>query len=171
MSSQLDLAALAEKTHQRLTRLTASATSAGERLFSPSTARSQPTVAFLTPQRSSDLGASVHAGGVGDSGELSLSSVASGGGAGDLSLFIMSPDLKRSLCLRAVSRGLKFCTLGASHCTFTTHSKKVDVVEGDLYLSAGRNSGFSNHHIPKTVLMNEQLRLILQERHTKDEWV
>lgn len=80
MSSQLDLAALAEKTRQRLTRLTASATSAGERLFSPSAARSQPTVAFLTPQRSSDLEISVHAGGVGDSGELSLSSVASGGG-------------------------------------------------------------------------------------------
>jgi hypothetical protein len=77
MSSQLDLAALAERTHQRLSRLSA----AGERLFSPSTARPQPTVAFLTPTRSTDLEATAHAGEVAGTGEYSLSSSVSGGGS------------------------------------------------------------------------------------------
>jgi hypothetical protein len=83
----------------------------------------------------------------------------------------MSPDLKSSLCLGAVARGLKFCTLGSGHCTFTTHTKKVDVVEGALYLSSGRNSAFSNHYLPTSVLTQNQLKMILQERHTKEEWV
>ena len=173
MSLNADLASLAESTRQRLSRLSASA---GERLFSPRLSRAagtRPSVAFASPlpggvdaRPSLSLDA-----GVGASGEFSFSSGVSGGGTGDLSVFVLSPELKSSLCLGTVARGLKFCTRGAGVCPVVGHNKKVDVVEHDLYISTGRNSAFSNHHVPSNVLTRTQLQTILQERHTEEEWV
>ncbi len=44
-----------------------------------------------------------------------------------LSVFELTPDLANGLRLGSVGNGLKFCTLGASNYSFTTHSKKVTV--------------------------------------------
>ena len=172
-SKNIDLSALAEKTRQRLSRLSASA---GERLFaSPRPIRDvlRPGVSFATtPSRPPpDQFDSSHGAGVGAFGEFSVSSGFSGGGSGDLTLFVLSSEMKSSLCLGSVAKGLKFCTSGAGVCLKTSHTKKIEVVVGDLYLSAGRNSAFSNHHIPATVLSPTQLDAILKERHTKEEWV
>ena len=168
MSFNEDLAALVEKSRQRFSRLSASA---GERLFSPRITRSGAQVNFASPLPGRSAGpGSIPDAGVGDSGELSLPGV-SGGGSGDLSLFVLSPELKSSLCLGTVARGLKFCTKGKGVCSTGGHAKKIEVVEHDLYISTGRNSAFSNHHIPSSVLTSSQLGAILQERHTEEEWV
>lgn len=40
-----------------------------------------------------------------------------------------------------------------------------------MNIGTGRNSAFSNHHIPSSVLSRAQLSAILLERHTEEEWV
>jgi hypothetical protein len=93
-----------------------------------------------------------------------------GGVAPALSLFEMSVDMLRSLCLGSVGNGLKFCTLGESQCSFSTHSKKVHMAQDTLYIAAGRNSAFTHHSMPTRTLSRTQINQILQERHTKEEW-
>ena len=73
--------------------------------------------------------------------------------------------LLASLCCGAVAGGIKFCTLGAESCTFTMHSKKVEVHVNSLYISMGRNSA------PVDALTQDQLSHLLEEAHSKDEWV
>jgi hypothetical protein len=70
-----------------------------------------------------------------------------------------------------VGNGLKFCILGASQCSFATHAKKVPVFQYTLYISAGHNIAFSQHHIHKSCLSALKLIDVLQECHTKEEWV
>ncbi len=94
-----------------------------------------------------------------------------GGGALALSLFEMTPDLENSLCLGSVGNGLKFCMLGATSCTFTTHSKKIKPMTNHLYIASGRNSAFTHHHLDVTAISETQLRAVLQECHMKEEWV
>ena len=67
-------------------------------------------------------------------------------------------------------RGIKFHTLGAQTCTFTTHAKKVGVFT-HLYVSTGKNNTFTHHHAPVDVLGEGQLEVLLQERHDKETWV
>ena len=139
MSFNDNLSALVEKSRQRFSRMSASA---GERLFSPRATRAstRPSVNFASPLPGLPA-ALPHDDGVGVSGEFSLSSGVSGG-VGDLSLFVLTPDLKSSFCLGSVARGLKFCTRGQGVCSIGGHNKKINVVENDLYISSGRNSGF-----------------------------
>ena len=56
------------------------------------------------------------------------------------------------------------------HFEKTSHQKKIKVIVDDLYICAGRNSAYTNHHIPSSLLTPFQLETILAERHTKDEW-
>lgn len=65
----------------------------------------------------------------------------------------------------------KFCTLGASSCSFSTHNKKVKVHKGHLYLGMGKNSAFAHHHVPSSCLTEDQLETLLQEPHSQQEWV
>jgi len=107
------------------------------------------------------------ASGSGTSGE----SVVSGGLSGGLLAFVVMPELLASLCCGAVAGGVKFCTLGSDSCTFSTHSKKVDIQVNSLYISTERNSAFSHHHAPVDALSHDQLARLLEESHPKDEWV
>ncbi len=66
---------------------------------------------------------------------------------------------------------MKFCMLGASHCSFSTHNKKVNVIPHALYIAAGRNSAFTHHFIDKELLSSDQLRALMLEHHSKEEWV
>jgi hypothetical protein len=75
-----------------------------------------------------------------------------GGVAGGLPVFELMPDLINSLCCGAVGGGIKFCMLGSGVCSFSTHSKKVHLEPGHLYISMGHNSTFTHHHAPALVL-------------------
>jgi len=71
-----------------------------------------------------------------------------------------------------VKGGLKFCKLGASSCSYSSHAKKkADLSDNHLYIVADNKSAFVNHYIPASILDDSQLSLILSERHTKEEWV
>jgi hypothetical protein len=86
-------------------------------------------------------------------------------------VLVTAPDLLDKMCCGAVSGGIKFCTLGADACLFTTHSKKVSVLPGAIYISTGRQSAFSFHHAPVTALDEGQVERLLEERHSKAEWI
>ena len=88
-----------------------------------------------------------------------------------LSVFEKLHNLKSYLCLGSVGNGLKFCMLGASQYSFVTHSKRLKVIPDALYLGSSRNSTFSHHFIEKALLSTNQLEAVLQERHSKEEWV
>jgi len=105
-------------------------------------------------------------GGVG-SGEFSVA----GGLSGGLPVFVVSPELLSDMCCGAVAGGVKFCTLRAADCSFTTHTKKVDVVQGSLYISTSRNSAFTHHHASIAGLSDDQLADLLKERHAKEVWI
>jgi hypothetical protein len=79
-------------------------------------------------------------------------------------------EMKGELCCGAVAGGIKFCTLGAQVSSFTTHSKKVAVVVNHPYVTMPRNNAYSNHHAPVEMLGDDQLSLLLQERHGLEEW-
>jgi hypothetical protein len=104
--------------------------------------------------------------GGGSTGEFSLRTT---GGPGDLSVFLLTPDIASKLCLGAVSGGVKFCTRGAT-CSIQAHTKKVPVEPGHLYISSVNRSAFSQPHVPAS-LLGENLDLVLQEVHPKAEWV
>jgi hypothetical protein len=109
------------------------------------------------------------AGEVGSSGEFSSFHL-SGGVAGDLSVFVLTPELLQNMCCGAVSGGVKFCTLGASRCTYTSHQKKVGGYPNEFYITAPRNTAYSNHHASTSLLSDDQLTNVLLEHHTKEEW-
>ena len=77
-------------------------------------------------------------------------------------------EIKKNLCLGSVAKGLKFCTLGSTVCQRPSHQKKPKVVVGDLNKGAGRNSAYTNHHIPSRLLSPVPLETILSECHTKE---
>jgi hypothetical protein len=105
--------------------------------------------------------------GGGRSGEF----LVSGGSTSGLSVFVITPDLLDKMCCRAVAGGIKFCTLASAECSFTTHSKKVEVHSNSVYISTGRQSAFSHHYVPVANLSEEQVGRLLAERHSKDEWI
>jgi hypothetical protein len=81
-----------------------------------------------------------------------------------LSVFVMSPYFAQGFCLGAVSGGVKFCTQGASLCSFQSHQpKKVTVFQGHLYIAAGRNSAYTQHHADTAQLLPLQLANVLKE--------
>jgi hypothetical protein len=180
MSFNFNLAALTESARDRLARLETQGSALRGRLLSPATrAVSSGSLviarggAYSSPP---PCAAAVGLSGrgsveVGVSGELLPSSGASGGVAAVLSVFEMTADLHCLLCLGAVGNGLKFCTLRADQCSFTTHSKKVSADVGSLYISSGRNSAFARHSIKVDLLSLEQLSSVLSEKHTREEWV
>mmetsp|Transcript_10104 Transcript_10104/g.14571 ORF Transcript_10104/g.14571 Transcript_10104/m.14571 type:complete len:742 (-) Transcript_10104:1161-3386(-) len=108
--------------------------------------------------------------GLGPSGEFSALRLS--GGVGDLQLFEMTPDLMQTMCCGVVSKGTKFCTLGAVKCSTKAHSKKVAVFSNELYIASPRGgSAFTHHHAKTRLLSPEQLLNVLLERHTQEEWV
>jgi hypothetical protein len=74
-------------------------------------------------------------------------------------------------CFGAVGNGIKFCTLGAGQCTFSSHAKKVSTKVRALYIVVNRNSAFAPHSIQASLLSPDQLSVVLMEKHTKEEWV
>jgi hypothetical protein len=171
-TNQQSFAAKAKQVRQRLATMQTAVASAGARLFSPRTpAGTRPTVTFSTPDRGLVPGGP-DGGVVESSGEYSSISVFSGGGVGDLLLFLLSLDMKSSLCLGLVKGGLKFCTLGKGSCSYSSHLKKKASLQDDhLFIAADTRSAYVNHHIPASILTKSQLSTILSERHTKEEWV
>jgi hypothetical protein len=100
-------------------------------------------------------------------GEFLLSRGVTGG----LSSFVMMPELFGSLCHGAVLGGIKFCTLGSGACSFSSHSKKVPITMGHIYISTGRNSTFTNCHVPAAALPDSDLQTLLLERHSEIGWL
>jgi hypothetical protein len=86
-------------------------------------------------------------------------------------MFVTTPELLDLMCCGAVAGGVKFCMLRSSECTFTTHSKKVEVASDAIYISTGRNCAFSHHHAPVSRLEDSQLPLLLSEQHSKEDWI
>jgi hypothetical protein len=103
--------------------------------------------------------------GVGVSGEFSMA----GGVSGGLTAFVMTPDLLEKLCCGSVAGGVKFCTLGATACGFTTHVKRVAMERNHLYVSGGQNSAFTHHHVPVAALAPDQVSALLKEQHSKED--
>jgi hypothetical protein len=171
-ANQQSFVAKAEQVRLRLASMQTAATSAGSRFFSPcSSAAARPSVSFQTPPHTSSSG-----GATGDlaedSGEYSSLFSVAGGGAGGLSLFLLTLDVKSSLCQGLVKGGLKFCTLGAGGCSYSSHLKKKAILsDNHLYIAVDNKSAYVNHHIPTSILSENQLSLILSEHHTKEEWV
>jgi hypothetical protein len=180
MSFNFNLAALTESARDRLARLETQGSALRGRILSPasrvsagSPVVSRGGVAFPSspPRAAAAGGLSIVSGGGGVPGEFLPSSGVSGGGAAVLSVFEMTADLHGVLCLGVVGNGLKFCTLGANQCSFTTHSKKAATDVGSLYIASGRNSAFARHSIRADLLSHEQLSAVLAEKHTREEWV
>ncbi len=94
-----------------------------------------------------------------------------GGSTGGLSVFVITPDLLDKMCCGAVAGGIKIRTLVSAECSFTTHSKKVEVRSNSVYISTGRQSAFSHHYAPVANLSEEQVGRLLAERHSKDKWI
>jgi len=86
-------------------------------------------------------------------------------------VFVATPDLLDKMCLGAVAGSMKFCTLDETSCTFSTHAKKVAVCAGSIYISTGHQSAFAHHYAPTVSLSSKQLEGLLEERHTKEEWI
>jgi hypothetical protein len=86
-------------------------------------------------------------------------------------VFVLTAELVQDMCCGAVSGGVKFCTLGASKCTFSSYHKKVAVLSDELYIAAPRNTAYSSHHVPVRLLSEGQLMAVLREQHPKDKWV
>jgi len=107
------------------------------------------------------------ASGGGGSGEFLIA----GGLSGGLPVFVTSPESLELMCCGAVAGGVKFCTLTASECTFSTHAKKVEVFPDALYISTGRNSAFTHHHVHVRELGEVHLADLLKELHPKDVWI
>ena len=89
----------------------------------------------------------------------------------------MGSEWKESLCLGVLKGRWTFCTLGASHFTYSSQNKKKASVEMDhLYISGGHSAtggrgAFINHHLNASLLSVTQMNTMLSETHTKDDWV
>ncbi len=66
-------------------------------------------------------------------------------------IFEMTPSLMAKLCLGAVA-GLKFCTSGKTTCSKSSHSKKVDVQVGMVYIAGPRSSAFTQVYLDPAML-------------------
>jgi len=172
MSFSLNLSAINEAARDRLARLrmeTSPGASLRDRLLSPP-ARTPPLVSFALPLSDGVGSSPVTSGEVDPSGEFPSLHLSDGGGGG-LSVFVLTAELVQDMCCGAVSGGVKFCTLGASKCTFSSYHKKVAVLSDELYSAAPRNTAYSSHHVPVRLLSEGQLMAVLREQHPKDKWV
>jgi hypothetical protein len=165
----LNLSGLAQKARERTENLSSrlvsfASPSPGLRLPAPSPSRSAAGSLLFGAERD-------------DTGELTsalATSRLSGGVAGvnDLGVFVMTSDFANGFCCGVVSGGVKLCTCGAGACTIKAHrSNKVKVCVGSLYIAAGRNAAYAQHHADASGLQPTQLANVLKERRSKDEWV
>jgi len=69
-----------------------------------------------------------------------------------------------------VNGGVKFCTLGVEHCSYSTHSKKVQVLPNHIYIKAGPKAAFTYHKIPAAQFSVDQLHQFLGETRPLDAW-
>jgi hypothetical protein len=174
-SFQLNMSALTLGARERIARLDA-AGGAVRALLSPAPSgaaasgaaalTSSPSVASGTPRMSVEL---LLASGSGRTGESDV--VLLGGSTGGLSVFVLLPDQADKMCLGAVAGGIKFCTLDAGMCFFSTHSKKVEVTPRAIYISTGRQSAFSHHFAPIDLLTQDEIDRLLEECHSKEECI
>jgi hypothetical protein len=81
----------------------------------------------------------------------------------------MTPSLMAKLCLGAVA-GLKFCTSGKTTCLKSSHSKKVDVQVGMVYIAGPRSSAFTQVYLDPAMLPREHLEKLLGEKNTLEAW-
>jgi hypothetical protein len=167
-SFPLSLSSLSNNAKERLARLDSVGGALRARLLSPVPEVASGSAATLPAGGSLGLGFGVSAGSeVGVSGEFLLS----GGISGGLTAFVVTPESLDTLCCGAVAGGVKFCTLGSRSCSFTMHQRKAEVFSGHIYVLAGRNSAFTFHHAPTAALATDQLSALLQEQHSKEDWV
>jgi hypothetical protein len=82
----------------------------------------------------------------------------------------MDLDLISKLCLGAVNGGVKFCMLACDSCTVGTHTKKVDVVAGHVYINTGRNAAYTNPHLSSNI-MGPSLSDYLGELQPREDWL
>jgi hypothetical protein len=80
-----------------------------------------------------------------------------GGSTSGLSVFVTTLDLLDGMCLGAMAGSVKFYTLEALACSFTTHSKKVGVCPEAIYISTGHQSAFTHHYAPVALLLPSRL--------------
>lgn len=102
--------------------------------------------------------------------KVSLFFPGGGGGSPGHDIFVTYPDMLSKLCCGMVNGGVKFCTLGVDHCSYSTHSKKVQVLPHHVYIKAGSKAAFSHHKIPVSNFSVEQLQCLLGETRSLDEW-
>ena len=102
----------------------------------------------------------------GGSGEFSLRV----GGSKDLSIFVLDDVSTTHLCLGAVNGGIKFCLFPSDKCSVGAHSKKVDVHLDHVYVNAGRNSAYSDPHVPRAAF-GPSLDSLLGELHPREDWL
>ncbi len=168
MSFNFHLVALTESARDRLSRLETQGSALRDRFLSPSSSV-PPTPrgrgSFSSPGVEAAAGGLLASEELGATGESFVPVAVSGGGASPSRwVFKMTSDLQCTLFLGFVGNGLKFCTLGAEKCAFTTHTKKVRVDVGSLYIASVRNSAFLHYAIPSSLLSPTQLTTILKER-------
>jgi hypothetical protein len=94
-----------------------------------------------------------------------------GGDTASASVFVMTEDMVTALCRGPVKGGVRFCTDGASSCTFKSHAeKKVEVLPGAMYIFAGRNRAHTKPYLPLSKVTEIQAKKLLSERHLVSEW-
>jgi hypothetical protein len=85
-------------------------------------------------------------------------------------IFVTYPDVLDKLCCGMVNGGVKFCTLGVEHCSYSTHSKKVQVLPNHIYIKEGPKAAFTYHKIPAAQFSVDQLHQFLGETRPLDAW-
>jgi hypothetical protein len=93
-----------------------------------------------------------------------------GVGAKTFYIFMLTPESLDSMCLGVV-RSTKFCMAAASECTIIgSHTKKVCVTTDHIYINAGKNSEFSDPHVP-SMYMGPLLAAHLGELRPREDWL
>jgi len=174
-----NLSGIASNARERAERISSRLEEAARASFrSPLTrsasAASSAVPSFSTPTRGPGVPSASEGSFSGEflSEQLAASRLSGGVAGNDLCVFVMSPDFAQGFCLGAVSGGVKFCTQGVGTCSVQIHrSKKVSVSNGHLYIAAGRNSAYTQHHADAAHLQQVQLNNVLRERRSLQDWV
>lgn len=109
------------------------------------------------------------AGVIGSGGSSGESNRSNGGTS--CPVFVTTPEVIASICMGAVNGGVKFCTLGADTCSYSTHEKKVSVKENHIYIASTNKSAFSHHYLSTGLLTRDELTALTMETRPLEEWI
>jgi len=107
----------------------------------------------------------------GDSGLVAGSTASGTPGPPSHDIFVATPEVLSKICRGAIGGGIKFCPLGQDSCTYSTHAKKVQVMENHAYIKAGLKAAYTQHHLDTSLFGVAELQTLLQEMRSLDEWV